>query len=145
MLDEREGPPRRVEGAIEALRRLDFGYDAARVGRDWSGKTRGYFVSSWSYEGRGAGKHTDGTFWVTFSDMALGCLRLFQVSGDKVKNVGEVFRFDFTKKLATADVGELDYIRGFSTLVPYFDKAAGLTIDQERLVRFIEADLTVRR
>jgi hypothetical protein len=136
---------RRVEGAIEALRRLDFGYDAAGVGREWSGKIRGYFVSSWSYEGRGPGKHTDGNFGMTLSEIALGCLRVFQVAADRIRDVPGAFRFDFTKKLDKDKQQELDYIRGFSTLVPYFDKAAGLTRHQEHLLRYLERELTVRK
>ena len=133
----------RVEGALESLRRIEFGYDAASIGREMSGKAAGYLVSEWHYQGRGPGKHTDGDFYIYLSELALGCLRAFKTADARIRDARKVFVFDFSKTLE--DKSGLDYIRGFSALAPYYDRAKGFTPQQRHLRTWIETWLTRRK
>lgn len=135
----------RVWAALRALQRIEYGYEAVSVGRDLAGKAVGPLVADVVYEAKGKGSHTDGDFYVTLSELALGCLRAFKVAGSRIKDARKVFRFDWAAKLEKDAREGLDFVQGFSALAPYFDRAKGFTPHQTRLRTWLENNLTLRK
>jgi DNA-binding transcriptional regulator YiaG len=135
----------RVWAALRALQRIEYGYEAVSVGRDMAGKAVGPLVADVVYEAKGKGSHTDGDFYVTLSELALGCLRAFKVAGSRIRDARKVFRFDWAAKLEKDAREGLDFVQGFSALAPYFDRAKGFTSHQTRLRTWLENNLTLRK
>ena len=135
----------RVWAALRALQRIEYGYEAVSVGRDLAGKAVGPLVADVIYEAKGKGSHTDGDFYVTLSELALGCLRAFKVAGSRIRDARKVFRFDWAAKLEKDAREGLDFVQGFSALAPYFDRAKGFTPHQTRLRTWLENNLTLRK
>jgi DNA-binding transcriptional regulator YiaG len=147
LLLECEGPHghERVWAALRALQRIEYGYEAVSVGRDLAGKAVGPLVADVVYEAKGKGSHTDGDFYITLSELALGCLRAFKVAGPRIQDARNIFRFDWAAKLEKEAREGLDFVQGFSALAPYFDRAKGFTPHQTRLRTWLENNLTLRK
>lgn len=148
VLLECETDPRgheRVWAALRSLQRIEYGYEAVSVGRDLAGKAVGPLVADVVYEAKGKGSHTDGDFYITLSELALGCLRAFKVAGSRIRDARKVFRFDWAAKLEKDAREALDFVQGFSALAPYFDRAKGFTPHQTRLRTWLENNLTLRK
>jgi len=133
----------RVWAALRALQRIEYGYEAVSVGRDLAGKAVGPLVADVVYEAKGKGSHTDGDFYTTLSELALGCLRAFKVAGSRIRDARKVFRFDWAAKLEKD--ARMDFVQGFSALAPYFDRAKGFTSHQSSLRTWLEHNLTLRK
>ena len=135
----------RVWAALRALQRIEYGYEAVSVGRDLAGKAVGPLVADVVYEAKGKGSHTDGDFYVTLSELALGCLRAFKVAGARIRDARKVFRFDWSATLEKDARADLDFVQSFSALAPYFDRAKGFTPHQTRLRTWLENNITLRK
>ena len=137
----------RVEGCLEALRRLDFHFRSAGIPGQ-SGRAFGSFLSDVVYVPKGHGKHTDGDFYLGVSELFVGSLRVFNNPSYKL-NARELTAYDWSKKLDADVVGSLrgryEYVRQFSTLLPHYDRAKGFTDTQGRFVRFVTSQLTRKK
>ena len=139
-----ENDPRgmeRIRGSLYSLTEFRFGCEI-------EGSTRpmemyGNFVASYRYEGRGPGDHSDGDFEVWINPDFLGALTVFRIWTSKEKYARELYQW--TKALDKDEEKVLSkepFLRGFSTLSPYFHKAKGFTDTQKNLCRWIESQVT---
>ena len=132
----------RVNGALRALQELRFDMKAAGVGPGVSGHAFGGLVSDVRYKGRGPGKHTDGDFYISLSDIAVGCLHVFGTAEGRIREPRRVF--DFTAGLSKDEREKLDFVRSY-TLAPLYDRAKGFTRTQRALREWVDHNLTLRK
>jgi len=104
----------------------------------------GPFLGSVKFFRGGPGKHTDGDFLITISPEAVGCLKVWGTTYYKIRDPYKVLTYDWGKKLTKEERADLQsgYIRGFSSAVPYYDRARGFTVAQSNLRQWIEDNLT---
>ncbi len=133
----------RVEGALRALQEIRFAVKAAGAGPDISGHAFGAFLDTVRYEGRGPGKHTDGDFYLSLSETAIGCLHVFRRAAS-LKAARQVFLYDWSAKLEKEARKELNFLQGHK-LAPLYDRAKGFTPAQRLLHRWLAANLTRRK
>ena len=129
----------RIRGCLEALHELSFNLTVNT--HDNRHDAFGNFLAQVAYEGRGPGEHTDGDWWLQVGDAFIGCLKVFEIPGHKLRDMRDVTEYDFGKKLTKDEAAGLNYIRGWST-APWFDKAKGHTPEQANLRTWIETNLT---
>jgi DNA-binding XRE family transcriptional regulator len=137
----------RVRGALQALQELRFVLNTSGVGGGLSLRSSGSFLNDVTEIRRGGGGHGEGEFSVTISERFVGVLHAFNTAHYRIRDAQKVLTYDWGKKLEDAEREELrgGYLRGFSSLTPYYDKAAGFTESQSRLRTWIEAELTRRK
>lgn len=164
------GDPRwkqRIEAGLEALRALEYFFETFETRKE---KARGSFVSEWRYIGAGPGDHSEGTYFVSVSPGALGCLRAFASGRREIRGADELLEavaYDFSKGPSEEDKRELGW--GYEetkapgkrkpVLVPrktkesylevdagspFYADAAGLTRAQGALLDKLDSNLTKR-
>lgn len=133
----------RVEGALRALQEIRFAVKAAGAGPDISGHAFGAFLDTVRYEGRGPGKHTDGDFYLSLSELAIGTLHVFRRAGS-LNSARQVIRYDWSAKLEKEAKKELRFLQGHK-LAPFYDRAKGFTPAQRLLHRWLAANITRRK
>lgn len=132
----------RLRGAIYALMHLDFVYQGEGLGRGMDGGVRGSFVLEYAEEGQ---RGEDSDFVVHLSEWAVGSLRVFEKARGLSKMKNPVLAFDWQAKLTADQKKEVRYVRRFSALGSYYNRAQGLTAEQKRLMDWLEHELTLRR
>lgn len=139
---------RRVQGCLRALQEVRFHLKVAGV----SGAAHeafGPFLGDVKYIPKGPGEHTDGDFYLTISESFVGCLRVYQTAHFKIRDPHKVLVYDWGKKLTKEEKKALKggpgYLKGFSSLGSYFDRAQGFTEQQSNLRRWIEHNVTLRK
>lgn len=138
---------RRIRGCLRALQEVRYSLDARGTGSGTSRRVFGPFLGEVSYVPRGPGEHTDGDFYLNIQPGFLGCLRVFGTSHYKIKDAHKVLAYDWRKDLSKDEKEELrgGFVKGFSALAPYYDKAKGFTHAQRRLRAWIEQNITRRK
>jgi transcriptional regulator with XRE-family HTH domain len=133
---------RRVRGCLRALQEIRFHLKAGGI-PGLSRDAVGPFLGSVTYIPRGRGEHTDGDFYLNISEAFIGCLKVFQTN-HKISDARKILIYDWSKKLSGKEQSALGsgYLRGFSTLAPYLDRARGFTETQINLRRWIEDQIT---
>jgi DNA-binding XRE family transcriptional regulator len=137
----------RVRGCLRALQEVRFDLQATQGSGAGSFRAFGPFLAEVRYVPSGPGDHADGDFSLTVSEGFIGCLRVFNVKGQRVRDAKKALLFEWDKKLSREEKKVFrsePFIRGFSRLLPHFDQAKGFEESQSRLVRWIEANLTRR-
>jgi len=134
----------RVRGALRALRELEFRMTLSENGE--SVDFEGSVLSNIVFHSKGTEDPRDGDFYLSISPAVIGGLRVFEVPGNRIRDLREVTSFEWRKKLTKADRRALrGYRRGVTRLAVPFYAAAGLTDSQSALSRFIEANLTRKK
>jgi DNA-binding transcriptional regulator YiaG len=137
---------RRVQGCLRALQEVRFHLKVAGVSGA-SHEAFGPFLGDVKYIPKGPGEHTDGDFYLTISEAFVGCLKVYQTAHFKIRDPHKVLVYDWGKKLTKEDRKALKsgYVKGFSSLGSYFDRAQGFTEQQSNLRRWIEHNVTLRK
>ncbi len=140
-----------VDRTLQALVRFSFKLEA----HDMSGKLKGggVFLAHWLYDGRGAGDHGEGLYYLEVTNGFLGCLRAFESDKWKLRADRELTHFSF-RRLNKEQRQALGWGEGRETKEAYvhidagsvfYNAAAGLTPRQKNLVGVLESELTLRR
>ena len=132
----------RLRGAIFALMHLNFIYQGKGVGKGMDGKAQGSFVLEYAEEGQ---RGEDSDFVVHLSEWAVGSLGVFEKARGLSKLKNPVLAFDWQAKLTTEEKKQIRYVRRFSALGSYHNRAEGLTSEQNRLMDWLEHELTLRK
>ena len=139
---------RRVQGCLRALQEVRFHLKVAGVSGA-SHEAFGPFLGDVKYIPKGPGEHTDGDFYLTISEAFVGCLKVYQTAHFKIRDPHKVLFYDWGKKLTKEDRKALrsgsGYLKGFSSLGSYFDRAQGFTEQQSNLRRWIEHNVTLEK
>jgi hypothetical protein len=150
---------RRVLGCLRALQEVRFRFRVAGV-LGMSQDTFGSFLGTITYIPRGGepqsweaileskGGHREGDFLLSIADEFVGCLKVFQNPLPTIKNLRRLLTtYDWGHKLSREEKKALGagYIKGISSVVPYFDRAKGFTETQSRLRAWIEDNLTRKK
>ena len=138
---------RRVRGCLRALQEVRFALEARGTGAGTARRVFGPFLGEVSYVPRGPGEHTDGDFYLNIQPHFLGCLRVFGTAHYKLRDARKILAFDWGKDLSKEERKELEegFVKGFSALAPYYDRAKGFTPAQRRLRAWIERSITLRK
>lgn len=133
---------RRVLGCLHALQEVRYNIKAAKI-PGVSQETFGPFLGSVKFTRGGRGDHTDGDFYITISPEFVGCLKVFQTAHYKIKEPHKVL-YEWGRKLSKEEREDLGsgYLKGFSSIGPYYDRARGFTAAQSNLRRWIEDNIT---
>lgn len=136
----------RVRGCLRALQELRYHLKVAGV-PNLSQDAVGPFLSDVEYVGRGPGSHTDGDFFLSVSQYFVGSLRAFENTSPRLRDPRALVGFEWGKDLSEEDHKALagKYLKGFSALSPYFDRAKGFTETQTGLRQFLEHEITLRK
>lgn len=138
--------PRRVNGALRALRELRFEIKASKMG-EFSGKTVGSFVSEYRETRLGSGQHVDGEFTIFLAPSAIGGLRAFALPSAEVKDP-KALLLDWNKKLSVEDnkvIRAEPYSKGYSKLSPLYETHMEFSTIQKRLREWIEQEITFKK
>jgi hypothetical protein len=139
---------RRVRGCLRALQEVHFHLKVAGV-PGISHEASGPFLGTVAYIPGGPGEHTDGDFVLHLSEAFVGCLKVFQNTAYRIQSPHKVLTYDWGRKLSRegrTSIGEEGgYLKGFSAVAPYFDRAKGFSANQSNLRRWIEENVTRRK
>jgi DNA-binding XRE family transcriptional regulator len=130
----------RVKGALFAL--SNFHYQLKVTGPDPLEKPFGNLIYEPTFTPGGAGAHRDGVWTVTMGETAIGALKIFEKAQPETADMLRDSKrrlFDFSAPVKDA---KLNYQRRDSMITPYFMRIAKLTSPQERLLRWMEWNLT---
>jgi len=131
---------RRVMGCLRALQEVRFYTQAAKI-PGLSRTSFGPFLANVKYVGGGPGRHGDGDFFLTINPDFVDSLKVFQTTNYKIKDPYRVL-YDWGKRLSKEEQKGLRYIKGFTSLAPYYDRARGFTPAQSKLRQWIEDNVT---
>lgn len=136
----------RVRGCLRALQELRYHLKVAGV-PNLSQDAVGPFLGDVEYVGRGVARHTDGEFFLTVSPYFVGSLRVFENTTPRLRDARAIVGFEWGKDLSEEDHKALagKFLKGFSALSPFFDRAKGFTDTQIGLRQFLEHEITLRR
>ena len=129
----------RVKGAMFALGH--FRYQLKVTGKDPL-EAFGSLIYDSEFTPGGAGDHKDGLWRVALGQTAIGVLGIFERAQPKTVDVlRDTNRrlFDFSAPVKDA---KMNYQRRDSIITPYFMRMAKLTTPQERLLRWMEWNIT---
>jgi hypothetical protein len=136
----------RVMGCLRALQEIRFRLKATGSGDGFH--AFGPFLGEVSFDPGGVGGHRDGTFYLQVADSFVGCLRVFGSSTQRIKNARGILSYEWGKNLSPdqrKDLGEAGFVKGFSALAPFHDRAKGFSDHQKRLRQWIEKELTLKK
>lgn len=145
-----------VEGTLEGLRRLESRLRSFDLGHDLHGY--GTALASWTYLGRGPGRHGDGDYYLELGRQFLGCLSVFESGGRKLRGGVEAATFNWSiKELPNETRAAVGWTRKsreegetperfvvFDAGTVFYNAAEGLTPEQGRLVKFLEQQETLQ-
>jgi DNA-binding transcriptional regulator YiaG len=132
----------RVRGCLRALQEVRYSMKAVGTGNPF--RSWGPFLANVDYDPRGRGGHGDGVFFVQVAEPFVGCLKVFEAN-HRIRNARKVLVYQWSKDLTPEERKGLSYVRGFSALGAFYDRAKGFTDHQRRLRQWIEHELTLNK
>jgi hypothetical protein len=147
----------KVDGALEGLRYLDSKLRAIDLDRVLYGYATA--LTSWTYIGRGpGGGHGEGEYFLEVGQQFLGCLRAFESGRRKLRGGLDAVTYDWSREVPADERAALGWTRksreggkeaerfhAFDAGRVFYHAAEGLTPEQDRLVDFLERELTLRQ
>lgn len=160
-LQESQNWKRSVDGALDALKEIDFRVDSFDLSPKL--KVSGRFLGEWRYHGAGAGRHGGGDYLLFLQPGFLGCLSAFESDKRKLPSGWGVTQYNLRKKLTERDRetwgwdskekdGSVTTSRKtqsswthFDAGRPFYNSAEGFTSAQEKLHAFVEKEITLNK
>lgn len=137
---------RRVEGCLRALQEVRFFSKATKI-PGISHEAFGSFLGEVRFVPGGPGRHRDGDYYLSISPAFIGCLKVWQTAHYQIREPHKLL-FDWSRKLTKEEKKNLkgsEYVKGFSSLGSYYDRARGFTSHQRDLRRWIESEITRKK
>lgn len=144
---------RDVEGILEALRTVNFKYDAHKVS-NFKGKGMGSFIGEWHYIPRGKGSHGNGVYVIDVQRGFFGCLEIFIGGLTRLPSGRDAFLLDFQREVSQDERatwgwdGKGNPVDTFTVVDanrPFVTAALDFTPQQENLLRWMDSEMTLRR
>jgi hypothetical protein len=144
---------RDVEGILEALRTVNFKYDAHKIS-NFKGKGMGSFIGEWQYIPRGKGSHGNGVYVIDVQRGFFGCLEIFIGGFTRLPSGRDAFLLDFQRELTQDEKATwgwdgkgkpVDTFTVVDANRPFVTSALDFTPQQENLLRWLDSEMTLRR
>lgn len=144
---------RDVEGILEALRTVNFKYDAHKIA-NFKGKGMGSFIGEWHYFPRGKGSHGNGVYVIDVQRGFFGCLEIFIGGLTRLPSGREAILLDFQREVSQDERAQwgwdgkskpVDTFTVVDANRPFVTSALDFTPQQENLLRWMDSEMTLRR